>query len=68
MVALIGYWIAGVDEPIIWFVATCVAAIIPIVGSMVIYIPLSIVLFTQGAIWQSVFFIFIWIFNYRIGG
>ncbi|MBK9723080.1 MAG: AI-2E family transporter [Saprospiraceae bacterium] len=55
LVALIGYWIAGVEEPIIWFVATCIAAIIPIVGSMVIYIPLSIVLFTQGAIWQSVF-------------
>ena len=30
---LLGYWIAGVQEPFIWFVATCVAAVIPVLGS-----------------------------------
>ena len=55
LVALIGYWIAGVDEPFIWFMATCVAAVIPILGSALIYVPLSIMLIAQGAVTQGVF-------------
>ncbi len=55
LVALIGYWIAGVDEPLIWFMATCIAAMIPILGSALIYVPLGIMLLAQGMTTQGIF-------------
>ena len=55
LVALIGYWIAGVNEPFIWFMATCVAAMIPILGAALIYLPLSIMLMAQGMTTQGIF-------------
>lgn len=55
IVALIGYWIAGVQEPFLWFVATCVAAVIPVLGAMLVYVPLSILLVAQGHTTQGIF-------------
>lgn len=46
--ALIGYLIIGVNEPWLWFVATTIAAMLPIVGAAVIYVPLTVMLFVQG--------------------
>jgi predicted PurR-regulated permease PerM len=48
VVALIGYLLLGVSEPWVWFVATCVAAMMPVVGSALIYVPLSLLFFAQG--------------------
>jgi predicted PurR-regulated permease PerM len=48
IVGLIGYLIIGVKEPWLWFVATSIAAMMPIVGAALIYVPLTIVLFAQG--------------------
>ncbi|MGZ8517050.1 MAG: AI-2E family transporter, partial [Chitinophagaceae bacterium] len=45
---LIGYLIIGVSEPWLWFVATTIAAMLPVVGTAVIYVPLTIMLFVQG--------------------
>jgi predicted PurR-regulated permease PerM len=45
---LIGYLIIGVSEPWLWFVATTIAAMLPVVGAAVIYGPLTIMLFVQG--------------------
>lgn len=55
VVALIGYWIAGVEDPFLWFIATCIAAVIPILGAALVYVPLSIILLTQGHTWQGIF-------------
>ncbi len=46
--ALIGYWLTGVQEPFLWFVATCVAAMIPVLGAALVYVPLAILLFANG--------------------
>jgi predicted PurR-regulated permease PerM len=54
VVALIGYWITGVQEPFLWFIATCIAAMIPVVGAMIVYVPLSVMLFANGMTWQGV--------------
>ncbi|WP_315824978.1 AI-2E family transporter [Paraflavitalea speifideaquila] len=43
VVGLIGYLILGVDEPVFWFVITCIAAMLPVVGAAMAYIPLSLV-------------------------
>ncbi|HEX8316725.1 MAG TPA: AI-2E family transporter [Flavisolibacter sp.] len=47
IVGLIGYLIIGIDEPWLWFVATTIAAMMPVVGAAIIYAPLTIMLFVQ---------------------
>ena len=47
-VALIGYLILGVEEPAFWFVITCIASMLPIVGAAVAYIPVAVLLFASG--------------------
>jgi predicted PurR-regulated permease PerM len=48
VVGLIGYLIIGVQEPWLWFVATSIAAMMPVVGAALIYVPLIISLFVSG--------------------
>lgn len=48
VVGLMGYLIIGVQEPWLWFVATSIAAMMPVVGAALIYIPLTISLFVAG--------------------
>jgi predicted PurR-regulated permease PerM len=48
IVALIGYIILGVDQPIFWFVITCIAAMLPVVGAAAAYIPISLLFFAAG--------------------
>ncbi|RYY86311.1 MAG: AI-2E family transporter [Chitinophagaceae bacterium] len=63
LVGLVGYLIIGIDEPFLWFAATCITAMLPVVGSGIVYIPLTIMLFAKGetgkgiamAIWGLLF-------------
>lgn len=48
VVALIGYLVLGVEEPAFWFVITCIASMLPIVGAAVAYIPVAILFFASG--------------------
>ena len=48
IVGLIGYLIIGISEPFLWFVATCITAMLPVIGAAVIYVPLAVMLFAQG--------------------
>jgi predicted PurR-regulated permease PerM len=48
LVGLIGYIILGVEEPVFWFVITCIASMLPVVGAAMAYIPLSLVFFAAG--------------------
>jgi predicted PurR-regulated permease PerM len=48
LVGLIGYLILDINEPFLWFAATCITAMLPIVGAALVYVPLSIMLFAQG--------------------
>jgi predicted PurR-regulated permease PerM len=48
IVGLIGYLIIGISEPFLWFVATCITAMLPIVGAALVYVPLTIMLLAQG--------------------
>ncbi len=56
--ALIGYWIFGVNEFVLWGFITGVFAFFPIVGTAIIWIPLVVYLFSQGhstqGIWLTV--------------
>jgi predicted PurR-regulated permease PerM len=48
VVGLIGYLLIGIDEPFLWFVATCITAMLPVVGAAVVYVPLTIMLLAKG--------------------
>ena len=48
IIAYVGYLIFGVDDAFVFFVFTSFAAMIPVVGAAVIYIPIAIILLAQG--------------------
>jgi len=48
VVGLVGYLIIGVSDPFLWFAATCLTAMLPIVGAALVYVPLIIIFFIQG--------------------
>lgn len=48
IVAIIGYYIFGLEEPILWGLITGAASVIPFVGTMLAWIPLSILLMANG--------------------
>jgi predicted PurR-regulated permease PerM len=47
-VGVIGYLIIGINEPFLWFAATCITAMLPIVGAALVYVPLTVMLLVQG--------------------
>lgn len=55
IVAVIGYYIIGVDQPWFWFVVTCITAMLPVVGAALAYVPLAIIFFANGNNWQGIF-------------
>jgi len=48
IVALIGYLLIGVKEPVFWFVITCIGGMLPVIGAALGYIPLALLFFQQG--------------------
>ena len=55
IVALIGFLIVGVPDPLFWFVITAIGAMIPFIGTAVGIVPVAILLFSQGMDWQAMF-------------
>ncbi|MFN5931817.1 MAG: AI-2E family transporter [Sphingobacteriales bacterium] len=51
--ALIGYWIFGLSDFGLWGFLTGVFAFFPVVGTMIIYVPLVVYLYAQGSDWQA---------------
>ena len=43
LIALPFYLIIGVEEPFFWFGVTCIAAMLPVIGAALAYIPLGII-------------------------
>lgn len=48
MTAMLGYWIFGAREPMIWGLLTALFAFFPIVGTMVVWVPLVIYMYAAG--------------------
>lgn len=55
LVALIGFFIVGVSDPLFWFVITAIGAMIPFIGTAVGIVPVAILLFSQDMQWQGIF-------------
>jgi predicted PurR-regulated permease PerM len=54
LVGMIGYWMFGVHEFILMGLLTAVCSVVPIVGSMLVYIPLMIYQMAIGFEWQGI--------------
>lgn len=52
---LAGYLIAGVKDPMFWFVVTCITGMLPVVGAALAYVPLALILLSDGQNWQGIF-------------
>lgn len=65
LVALIGYLIAGIPDPLFWFGITAIGAMVPFIGTSLAIIPLAILLFSQDMNWQG---IFILIYGFTVVG
>jgi predicted PurR-regulated permease PerM len=55
----LGFWVAGLGDPIFWGAATFVLSVMPVVGSGLIWGPASIVLFTSGRTGAAIA-LFVW--------
>lgn len=55
VVALIGFLIVGVPDPLFWFVITAIGAMVPFIGTAIGIVPVAILLFSQGMDWQAMF-------------
>jgi len=54
VIGLIGYLIIGVNEPFFWFGVTCIAAMLPVIGAALAYVPLAIIFFANGQTGQGI--------------
>jgi predicted PurR-regulated permease PerM len=52
--AMLGYWIFGVEDIFIYGIMTGISSVIPVIGTMVIWMPLGVVEFAEGEIWNGV--------------
>lgn len=51
--ATIGYWIFGLSEFGLWGFLTGIFAFFPVIGTMLIWVPLVVFLYTQDQTWQA---------------
>jgi len=54
VVALLGYLIFGVPQPVFWFAVTCFCAMLPIIGAAAVYVPMGVYLIAAGHTWQGI--------------
>ncbi len=58
-VAGVGYWIAGVENPVFWGTITAFFSIVPYLGATIIWVPIVIVMFATGH-WVAGIFLIAW--------
>lgn len=63
LVAVLGYYFFGIDNAVLWGIVTGVATIIPVVGTMVVWVPICLVAFATGstmnAVWLTLYCFFL---------
>ncbi len=52
-VAALGYWIFGIEDWGMWGFVTGVFAFFPIVGTMIVWVPLVLFMFASGQNWEA---------------
>lgn len=54
IIAIFGYILFGVQQPVIWGVLTGIASILPVVGTMIIWVPICIVVLASGKLGMGI--------------
>lgn len=54
VIALIGYLIFGVPDPMFWFVITAIGSVIPFIGTALGIIPVTVILLSQGMTFEAI--------------
>ncbi len=54
LAATLGYWIFGVDEYILMGILTAISSVLPIIGTLAVYLPLAIYQFAVGEPWEGI--------------
>ncbi len=62
---LLVYWLAGIENPWLWFGITFIAGMMPIVGASLAYVPLALILLADGEEWKA---LFIFIYGFLVIG
>lgn len=52
--AALGFWIFGVPNPLLWGAITIFAALIPLLGAPLVWIPMCVYVYLTGALWQAI--------------
>lgn len=50
LIALFGYWFCGIEGALLWALLTAAASVIPVLGTMIIWVPICIYLFAVGKV------------------
>jgi predicted PurR-regulated permease PerM len=50
----VGFWIFGINNPIMWGIIMAVLALLPVIGPPIVWVPAVIFLFLKGNIWPAV--------------
>lgn len=53
--ALLVYWLAGVEDPWLWFAITFFSGMLPVLGVALAYVPLSLILLANGMEMKALF-------------
>lgn len=56
------YWLFGIPHIAFWSFLTAIAGLVPVVGSLIVSLPLGISIILQGQVWQGVVLIFCGLF------
>ena len=59
VMAFAGYWILGVDSPIVWASLTAIASILPGIGTALVWVPISIYLMAGTSLAKGIG-LFVW--------
>lgn len=54
LVAALGYWLFGVQEPLFWGIITGFFSFIPMIGGALIWVPSALMLYTTGKEYQAI--------------
>jgi len=50
----LAYWLLDAGDPVVWGLMTGLCGLIPVVGTAIVWVPLSIELLVAGQIWQGI--------------
>jgi predicted PurR-regulated permease PerM len=54
LIAALGYWVFGINEPLFWGLMTGFFSFLPVIGTTAIWLPAAIFQYSAGSHWQGI--------------